>query len=903
VLWVESAPPSLTDAVLVLFFLWQVLNELADTLVGIDKEIKRLQRDLKKAQGGMIKDKVAEDTAEVRDLRAALQQAEERVAATQLAQEEAERAFSRLHQQPLGEDRNRNMYWYFEGEPRLYVHMRNPSTTAITPPPGANRKMEAPVERRPGGCWAIYWNEVQIKAVLSGLQSRGLREGPLVQSLTAVSRSLTDAFRSVGRCGHPRPRPAHALAARPELVGESGPSSLSGGRDGSDSEATSTPMDVDDVASFSSPTVQEPPGSGSGGEDSVAQALPVKSSDSLEGSRRSKRDRKPTLRVREEADEPIEQPSEPTPVPTRTAWDVTAELMVVEPAMTEEEEQAEMALVAAAAAEQGKEVKKARRPTDLGPKSYAPLKDPWKVGFSVIGNTLVCFRTELLVLDDEISTRIAGTSVIAMCPLAATEHRTKWRRSVQEASHVLQLSQPLLDLEEYLAQALGYQVVLDEALRLYEAIKDGQMALRRRRESGEKISRNENVIIEGGQVMVVARGANAMKREEGEPLDTADANSLVGSLVDSMEVDEEEEDGITPMDDAEGGAANGSKVGDDASDSSSDEEEPEEEEQEQEVAVAPVVRKRKPKKPPHSMQPKKRKRRKPSLRRVSSTTAATEEADEDDLEKREAALASQLNEALVRQEMTMLEGPRSRETRDAWRSEVQACRTTSSLALCLYALVRCAPSLLQKLDLRVADIKKREAVAEEALQADAENGELSIPTREELEVVWVANSKGDREQWPAMVHRPYNRKLARLLAKKGHRLVRIIGETRLFHLKNEGETISPFVDDDPRFGQPLNGKNKVLWSRSLQAAQELFRMQKESQAQAQQAGGEKAAEDALDEDSTTESEDEGASGRASSAAAARPAATMRKKARNNASSSASAGAPSREMPLRGQRKQ
>ncbi|TFJ88023.1 hypothetical protein NSK_000377 [Nannochloropsis salina CCMP1776] len=114
-----------------------------------------------------------------------------------------EREFARARSLPLGEDRYRNQYWYYEEDPRLYVHLRSGmgagreggGGTGLVLPVRAGQVLEPPPGRAKGGEWGAFIEEEGVKKLMASLCGRAWREGQLLRALEKVREPLLEAMR------------------------------------------------------------------------------------------------------------------------------------------------------------------------------------------------------------------------------------------------------------------------------------------------------------------------------------------------------------------------------------------------------------------------------------------------------------------------------------------------------------------------------------------------------------------------------------------------------------------------------------------------------------------------------------------------------------------------------------
>ena len=107
-------------------------------------------------------------------------------------------------------------------------------------------------------------------------------------------------------------------------------------------------------------------------------------------------------------------------------------------------------------------------------------------------------------------------------------------------------------------------------------------------------------------------------------------------------------------------------------------------------------------------------------------------------------------------ELAIVDGPLALTLpqREIWIEEVKGAQTASCLALCFFAFVRRALTVLPEVRRRVKTIRQQEIIAKNSLQSDIEAGHLHLPTKELPQVVWARLPKGP--YWPALMHQPYH---------------------------------------------------------------------------------------------------------------------------------------------------
>jgi len=877
--------------------------------------------------------------------------------------EEFEREFARVRTLPLGEDRYRNQYWYFENEPRLYVHLRSGGGggegggeggvvgggTGLVLPFRSGKILEAPPSRPRGGEWGIYTTEEGVRRLIGCLCVKGWREGQLLKALEGVMEPLVAAmrrgagYRDLTRVGGEE-EGTTASASSTSLVSQEkepkeGPKEeveswgiAQMADEGEEGAAAAAGAGTGAAAELSG--VKEDGGGGismdmDGGEGGKEEGVWLERSDSggnnssstAEEPRRSQRSRKPA-----------------------STFQIGA--------LFED----------GGGGEEGGRTRRegvvSRYQRGGGKEMIANVPRPaYRLAFEATADVMGSLKNEMIDVEGKVWAEVEGSTLAEMIPLGQAEARARWREGVKAAGEWTELAGPLVTLEEMIGQCLGVGMKVDEAIRLFDLLTEEELA--KKIEAGRKgfvrrkRGRPKGVGVgtpsglpagaaaaaaamgdggddgaEEGASMVVVEGGGGIEGVaeggEGENVEGEGGDEEEEEEEGDEEEEEEEEDDMLPS--GPGGGARGgmesepasgrnSEEEDEDEDEDEDEEEEEEEDEEedeedeeeeeegeedeeeeegegrkekgetlvtgdagsetasslatdrvQEGVVAkrgggrkprvyrPVSRTTASNPSRHRgrrssgsnavmglvglnglpLRPKRRRRR----RRRNRKDADMYETDEEDFEKERKpklktpeALAADAELAIINGALNVLEP----QMREAWREEVRQALTPSGLALCFYAFVRRTYIVLPDIKRRVRAVKQQEINAKNSILSNVEAGALNLPTHELPVVIWARLPRGP--YWPALAHRPHHAGLRKLLKAMGHRMIRFVGETGVYHLRTEvglieglappavggnAASVLSFVDKDGKSTVDVLKKGRSL-AKALKVAWELHR--------------------------------------------------------------------------------
>eukprot|EP00624_Nannochloropsis_granulata_P006845 evm.model.NODE_52617_length_8014_cov_25.084352.2 len=396
--------------------------------------------------------------------------------------EEYEREFARVRTLPLGEDRYRNQYWYFENEPRLYVHLRSGGGgggegggdggmvgggTGLVLPFRSGKILEAPPVRARGGEWGIYTTEEGVRRLIGCLCEKGWREGQLLKALEGVMEPLVAAMRR-----------GSVYRVLTRVGGEEGgvtasvssTSLVSQGKELKEEEESSVvaPMSVEGeegasaaAAAAELSSVKEEGGRGTamdvdGGEGGKEEEVGLERSDSgginssttAEEPRRSRRSRKPA-----------------------STFQIGAR--VEEGGGGEEGGRTRRGGVVSRYQRGGGKVMNANL-----------LRPAYSLGFEATVDVLGNLKKEMMDVEEKVWAEVEGSTLAEMIPLGQPEARTGWREGVRAAVECAELAGPLMSLEEMVGQCLGMGMKVDEAIRLFDLLTEEEMV--KKVEAGRK---------------------------------------------------------------------------------------------------------------------------------------------------------------------------------------------------------------------------------------------------------------------------------------------------------------------------------------------------------------------------------------------------------------------------------